>query len=145
MIALIGHYWAGLLLSLLIGLATGWWAWNPRAAGQSDEALADEPIEWPPREANSLDLVAAVYEADDPNPDDLTAIKGIDPQIERMLRGLGVTRFTQIAGWLPEDIERIDGQLGEHKGRLIHDEWIAQARLLARGEHETFAQRYGHL
>jgi predicted flap endonuclease-1-like 5' DNA nuclease len=46
---------------------------------------------------------------------------------------------------MPEDIERIDGELGVFKGRILRDEWIAQARLLARGDMESFEQRYGHL
>lgn len=78
-------------------------------------------------------------------PDDLTMIKGIGPQLDDLLRSLGVRRFEDIAGWMPEDIERIDGQLGMFKGRIIRDEWIAQARLLARGDLEAFNQRYGHL
>ncbi|MBT2186220.1 hypothetical protein [Sphingobium nicotianae] len=78
-------------------------------------------------------------------PDDLMVIKGIGPQIDALLRSLGVQRFEDIAGWMPEDIERIDGQLGIFKGHIIRDEWIGQARLLAKGDMETFNQRYGHL
>ncbi|BAK64901.1 hypothetical protein SLG_02260 [Sphingobium sp. SYK-6] len=78
-------------------------------------------------------------------PDDLTRIKGIGPELELLLRRQGVQRFEDIAGWLPEDIERIDGSLGPFKGSIIRDEWIAQARLLARGDMALFDQRYGHL
>ena len=34
--------------------------------------------------------------------DDLTAITGIGPRIAEVLNGLGIWRYTQIAGWLPE-------------------------------------------
>jgi len=135
MIALTVHYAAWLALALLIGLATGWWAWGPRRA----RAEADEPIAWPPREPLAPAPAAPALAADD-----LTAIKGIDAEIAGRLRELGVTRFSQIAGWLPADIERIDGALGAFRGRLIRDEWIAQARLLARGDMETYHQRFGH-
>lgn len=137
MIALALHYSAGLALALLIGLATGWWAWGRRPV----RAEADEPIAWPPpHEPPALAPVAPALAADD-----LTAIKGIDAEIAARLRALEVTRFSQIAGWLPADIERIDGALGAFKGRMIRDEWIAQARLLARGDMETHHQRFGHL
>lgn len=125
MIALMSHYGAGLAAALLIGLATGWWAWGGWTWGgrRRTVALADEPIDWPAREPAML-----------PPGDDLTAIRGIDAEIAGRLRGLGVTRFAQIADWLPEDIERIDSAMGAFRGRLIRDEWIAQARLLARGD-----------
>lgn len=126
MIALMSHYGAGLLAALLIGLATGWWAWGGRRA----VLLADEPIVWPPRESMAL--------VDGAQPrDDLTAIRGIDAEIADVLRGLGVTRFGQIAAWMPADIERIDSAMGAFRGRLIRDEWIAQARLLARGDRDA--------
>jgi predicted flap endonuclease-1-like 5' DNA nuclease len=78
-------------------------------------------------------------------PDDLMMIKGIGPELDALLRSLSIQRFGDIAGWMPEDIERIDGQLGTFKGRILRDEWIGQARLLARGEMDLFNQRYGHL
>lgn len=125
MIALMGHYGAGLLVALLIGIGTGWWTWGSRRP----VAPAEEMIAWPTQVAG----------------DDLMTIKGMDAEIAALLRDLGVTRFAQIAAWLPEDIERIDGAMGPFKGRLIRDEWIAQARLLARGELELFEERYRHL
>jgi predicted flap endonuclease-1-like 5' DNA nuclease len=78
-------------------------------------------------------------------PDDLMVIKGVGPQLARLLNGLGVNRYDDIAGWMPEDIEMIDSHLGVFRGRIIRDEWIQQARLLAKGDMETFNQRYGHL
>lgn len=139
MIALALHYSVWLVLALLIGLATGWWIWGSRP--EQAEVQTDEPIAWPPPREPPVPAPAAPALA----ADDLTAIRGIDAEIEGRLRELGVTRFSQIAGWLPADIERIDGALGAFKGRLIRDEWIAQARLLARGDIETYHQRFGHL
>lgn len=253
MMSLVGYYWYGLLLSMLIGLVTGWWAWGrPKALridGPAD--LYDEPIAWPfsepvpplpdhdyvdapedalpavplgttasipaiepeelermdepiaeaahadtevmafeaaspelvvpdlilvardpaPIEQNAVDLLGpAIADHVEPEPvepdaepqeaeelplvlvapepppgDDLTRIKGIDGEIEMLLHRLGVTRFEQMAGWMPQDIERINEGLGPYRVNVFRDEWIAQARLLARGDMETFAQRYGHL
>jgi len=111
------------------------------AAAQPDGALDPGPLPSEPVPETLAEEAAAPEDA----PDDLMMIKGIDTQIEALLRTLGVTGFADIAGWMPEDIERIDANLGTFKGRIIRDEWIGQARLLARGEMEIFNQRYGHL
>lgn len=76
-------------------------------------------------------------------PDDLTIINGIGPQLNTLLGSLGITRFNQIADWSAEDIERIDSHLGVFRGRIVRDDWPAQARLLAAGDMATFWQRYG--
>ena len=109
---------------------------------EQDATAADAaPAHQPPMD----ELGPAIAAQQDEVPDDLTMIKGIGPEIDAALRSLGVQRFEDIASWMPEDIERIDGELGVFKGRILRDEWIAQARLLARGDMESFEQRYGHL
>lgn len=116
-----------------------------------ETVAAPEPFEQDnePFHASADDLgpaiAAAASAATDKAPDDLMIIKGIGPQLDALLRSLGVQRFEDIAGWMPEDIERIDDQLGIFKGRILRDEWIGQARLLAKGDMESFTQRYGHL
>lgn len=62
--------------------------------------------------------------------DKLTAIKGIGPVLEKKLHDLGVTRFSQIAGWGEEDMERVSEHLS-FKGRIQREEWIKQAKDLA--------------
>jgi NADH-quinone oxidoreductase subunit E len=63
-------------------------------------------------------------------PDDLKAISGIGPKLEKVLNGLGIFTYAQIAGWGKEDIARVNGQLS-FNGRIERDDWIAQARTLA--------------
>ena len=75
--------------------------------------------------------------------DDLTRIKGLGPKIATMLRGLGVTRFDQIAAWSEADIARIDAQLGTFQGRIARDNWIEQARYLSAGDVSGFEARFG--
>lgn len=77
--------------------------------------------------------------------DNLLLIKGVGPGLVRLLNGLGVHRFDDIASWMPEDIEMINSHLGQYRGAIIRDEWIQQARLLALGDIDAFQQRYGHL
>lgn len=64
--------------------------------------------------------------------DDLKKISGVGPKLEQVLNGMGVTRFTDIAGWSAEDAARIDAEIGLG-GRIERDGWIAQARALAGG------------
>jgi small subunit ribosomal protein S2 len=65
--------------------------------------------------------------------DDLKQIPGIGPVLERRLNELGVTRFSQIAGFSDEDVQRLDEALAA-KGRIDRDDWVAKARELAHGE-----------
>ena len=75
--------------------------------------------------------------------DDLTRIKGLGPRIATLLRGLGVTRFDQIAAWSEADIARIDPQLGSFQGRIVRDNWVDQARYLSAGDVSGFEGKFG--
>lgn len=77
----------------------------------------------------------------DGNADDLKKIKGIGPKLETLLNELGVWHFDQIAAWTARDIAEVDEKLGAFRGRITRDEWVRQARLLARGEETAFSER----
>lgn len=77
--------------------------------------------------------------------DDLSQMKGVGPKLVARLKELTVTRFDQIAGWNDADIARIDGELANFKGRIVRDNWIDQARLLAAGDRAGFEAKYGSL
>jgi len=64
--------------------------------------------------------------------DDLKKIGGVGPKLEKVLNGLGVWTFAQIAAWSPEEIAWVDDYLA-FKGRIERDGWIAQARALTAG------------
>ncbi|MFO6448425.1 hypothetical protein ACLBKU_14925 [Erythrobacter sp. NE805] len=76
--------------------------------------------------------------------DDLTRIKGLGPKLAALLGQFGINRFDQIAAWTPEDIERIDAQLGRFSGRITRDQWVEQARLLAAGDEAGFTRHFGN-
>jgi predicted flap endonuclease-1-like 5' DNA nuclease len=76
-------------------------------------------------------------------PDDLKLLKGVGEKLNTLLNNLGVYHFRQIAGWTAEDIALVDSKLEQFKGRIVRDEWVAQARLLAEGNMEEFRRRYG--
>lgn len=77
--------------------------------------------------------------------DDLCQLKGVGPRFAEALRGIGFYRYDQIAHLTPNEIERIDGQLGAFRGRLTRDRIVEQAEYLARGDRDGFEQRFGKL
>lgn len=76
--------------------------------------------------------------------DDLTRIKGLGPKLAALLGEFGITTFAQIAAWTPAEIERIDAKLGRFSGRIVRDQWVEQARLLAAGDESGFTARFGN-
>lgn len=72
--------------------------------------------------------------------DDLKRIKGIGPQNERKLHGLGVYHFAQIAAWSAENAKWA-GSFMAFPGRIEREDWIAQAKILATGAETAFSKR----
>ncbi|TRC90574.1 NADH-ubiquinone dehydrogenase [Mesorhizobium sp. WSM4310] len=63
-------------------------------------------------------------------PSDLKAISGIGPKLEKVLNGLGIWTYAQIAAWSPQEIAWVDDYLS-FNGRIGRDDWTAQAAVLA--------------
>ena len=74
-------------------------------------------------------------------PDDLKRIRGIGPQIEKVLHEMGVFHFAQIASWTDAEVAWVDYHLEGFQGRVMRDAWIEQARLLAAGGETEFSAR----
>jgi NADH-quinone oxidoreductase subunit E len=66
--------------------------------------------------------------------DDLKLIWGIGPALEKMLNKMGIWHFDQIAQWTAKDLPWVDERLEGFKGRAKRDEWVKQAKKLAKGE-----------
>lgn len=64
--------------------------------------------------------------------DDLKALSGVGPALEKKLHDAGVTTFAQIAAWTEADVAAMDEKLS-FKGRIEREGWIAQAAELAKG------------
>ena len=77
--------------------------------------------------------VAALEQAPPPprHPDDLKAIKGIGPALERLLNDLDILTYEDIATLAGERLEAVRRILGIYPDRIEDDEWIPQARALA--------------
>lgn len=69
----------------------------------------------------------------DGDPDDLKLIKGIGPKFEGDLNGKGVYYFRQIAAWKKKDVEVVEKVIDSIPGRIERDEWVKQAKGLAKG------------
>lgn len=65
-------------------------------------------------------------------PDDLKLIKGIGPKFEKDLNGKGIYYFRQIAAWKKKDVTMVEGVIDSFPGRIERDEWIKQAKGLAK-------------
>jgi NADH-quinone oxidoreductase subunit E len=62
-------------------------------------------------------------------PSDLKAIMGIGPKLEKVLNGLGIWTYAQIAAWTPEEVAWVEDYLSL-TGRIGRDEWTRQAAAL---------------
>ncbi len=63
--------------------------------------------------------------------DDLKEISGVGPKLEGTLNDQGVFHFWQVAEWGPADVSMMDDLLS-FKGRIDRDNWIEQAKELAK-------------
>lgn len=68
-----------------------------------------------------------------PKPDDLTQISGIGPRIAGKLNGLGIYRWSQIGDWKKAERDWVNAHLS-FKGRIEREDWIKQAKALAKGK-----------
>lgn len=72
--------------------------------------------------------------------DDLKQLKGVGPALEKTLNELGFYHFDQIAAWRKKEVEWVDSRL-RFKGRIERDEWIKQAKVLAKGGSTEFSKK----
>jgi predicted flap endonuclease-1-like 5' DNA nuclease len=71
--------------------------------------------------------------------DDLTRIHAIDAALKDRLYRLGVRSFAAIAAWTPEDLRSLSQSLGFQQ-RILDENWIEQAKILAKGGDPAGAQ-----
>lgn len=92
-----------------------------KPAAKKDEPKAEAPKKAAPKKA------AAKSEGGD----DLSKLAGVGPVLVKKLNEAGITTFAQIAGWSADDIAKVDEELSL-KGRIERDDWVAQAKELAK-------------
>jgi predicted flap endonuclease-1-like 5' DNA nuclease len=77
--------------------------------------------------------------------DDLVLLKGVGHKLAARLNELGITRFAQIAGMNETELAHLDERMGPFRGRLERDRIAEQADYLARGDIESFEEKFGKL
>ncbi|MGR3629442.1 MAG: 50S ribosomal protein L21 [Sulfitobacter sp.] len=68
----------------------------------------------------------------DAGADDLKALSGVGPALEKKLHEAGITSFAQIAAWTEADIAEVDEKLS-FKGRIQREGWVDQAKEKTKG------------
>jgi predicted flap endonuclease-1-like 5' DNA nuclease len=160
------HYWIELaiwlLLAYFLGCLLGWFFRNlsgapAPAATMATAAVAAAPkmmaaTPAPAAPAAPAPVVAAapgamerpkgIAAARGGKADDLQRISGIGPKNEQILHELGFFHFDQIANWTASEQAWVDDHLKFH-GRIIREEWVRQAGLLAAGKEAEFTREFG--
>lgn len=85
---------------------------------------------------------AALFDAPAGTADDLKLISGVGPVLEGKLNALGITKFAQIAAFKKADIAKVDDVLN-FSGRIERDEWVKQAKALAKGGEAEYVRVFG--
>jgi large subunit ribosomal protein L21 len=102
---------------------------KPAKAKKAAAPKAEAKAEKPKAEKKAAPKKAAAKKSDG---DDLSEISGVGPVIVGKLHAEGITTFAQIAAWTDADVEAIEEKLS-FKGRVGREDWIAQAKDLAKG------------
>jgi len=108
-------------------------------------APAAKPVQVEPAPVAAAPAVSTPAPTRAGEADNLLLLKGVGPKLNTLLGTLGVTRFDQIATWTAADIAKIDAQLGTFAGRIVRDNWVEQAKLLAAGDIAGFEAKFGAL
>mgnify|MGYP000050043597 CR=1 FL=1 len=75
-------------------------------------------------------------------PDDLKLISGVGPKLEKVLNDLGIYTFAQVSKWKKTERDWVDNYL-KFKGRIERDDWVKQAKALAKGGREEYVRVFG--
>ena len=118
----------------------------PSRTAKAADALASNGA---PVKAAALAAVPSLEDKNRPTgiekpatPDDLKMISGVGPKIEGILHSLGIYTFKQVASWKKAEREWVDGYL-KFKGRIEREDWVRQAKALAKGGAEEYIKVFG--
>jgi large subunit ribosomal protein L21 len=102
-----------------------------KAEVKAKPAKAEAKEKKPPK-APAKPAEATPFKRPKGEPDDLKKITGVGPVLEGKLNAIGITRFDQIAAFTAKDLAKVD-ELLNFKGRAERDDWVGQAKKLAKG------------
>ena len=100
------------------------------AAKPASKASSKAPVE---KKAAAEDKPPVLDKARDGKGDDLELIWGVGPKLAKMLNGMGIFHFDQIAAWTDKQLAWVDENLEGFYGRAERDDWVGQSKKLATG------------
>ncbi|QND52693.1 NADH-quinone oxidoreductase subunit E [Phyllobacterium sp. 628] len=115
----------------------------PIAEGSLGEKPAVQTIKAPAAQSVSLEDKNRPAAIEKPAVvDDLELISGVGPKIAGILNELGIYTYAQVASWKKAEREWVDGYLN-FKGRIERDDWVKQAKALAKGGEAEYIKVFG--
>jgi predicted flap endonuclease-1-like 5' DNA nuclease len=132
-------------LWLLAAFALGWFShWFLCCRGKQSGAADEVDFDSRTDQITSHDAVVVIDEqwkplglTQSPNTaDDLKQISGVGPVTENTLYELGVYHFSQISEWDDNNVAWIENHLS-FPGRIKRENWVGQAKELARGHNAS--------
>ena len=126
----------------------GDWKYQGDTAKKSAKAAPSKAAPAPAKEASKAKRAPVAADGkpdlmDGPRPegaDDLKLISGVGPKLEQTLNELGIWHFNQVANWRKKEIAWVDERL-RFKGRIERDDWMSQAKILAKGGETEFSKK----
>jgi NADH-quinone oxidoreductase subunit E len=112
------------------------------APGAATAPAAAAPAAKPAEAPKAPVAAPRLFEAPAGQPDDLKLISGVGPVLEGKLNAIGITTWAQVAGLKKADIAKLEDHLA-FPGRVARDEWIKQAKALAKGGVEEYRKVFG--
>jgi len=107
-----------------------------------DQTSGNKPVGADTAQLGIADLSNTMARPRDGGRDDLKLIAGVGPKLEETLNELGVFHFDQIAAWTSNEINWVDDYL-QFPGRIVRDNWIEQAKALAKGGRDEYVRVFG--
>lgn len=159
--ALLCEIWVCLLIAFLLGALVGWLLKClcckkklERLEHDNEAKLAKASVDMSTASASTSSAVEAsvntamsapdvevsapstapvgLLSAEPTDKDDLKRVSGIGPVFERVLNGLGVYKFEQIANFDEENIQWVAEHIDTFPDRIYTDRWVEQAAELAK-------------
>jgi predicted flap endonuclease-1-like 5' DNA nuclease len=105
----------------------------PKAAAAKAKPAAPKPTATTATAATAKPAAAPAKPKAAPSSaaDDLTAISGIGPALQKKLQDHGVTQYAQIAALTAAQIDDLEANIIKFSGRIKRDGWVAQAKSLS--------------
>ena len=106
---------------------------DPKGTRATIAGRKNKPKAPKPTKAQAKPKVLYTDGPTDGAPDDLKQIKGIGPKFEGDLNSKGIYYFKQIGAWKAADVKMVESVIESIPGRIKRDEWVKQAKVLAKG------------